>query len=209
MAESKEELEKRLLEELKGKNVAHYSVMLGAWMQTKMEHDKTLVTLSFGGIALLLTIINLTGVWSIWTVLLFLGSFTGFVLTIACALIIYERNATHIESELRGDHRDFKLAQLDKFLKYTFLVGAVCAILASTISMWSKQMTRAKITTAQDLSESLKGIENLGPAGEVKSLSGIENLKPQVVNPASTQPTTSGTAQTQSPAEQPQTDKPK
>ncbi|HYT55619.1 MAG TPA: hypothetical protein VEQ38_12985 [Verrucomicrobiae bacterium] len=78
-SESKDEQDKRLLEELKGKNVAHYSVMLAAWMQTKMEHDKTLVTLSFGGIALLVTVINLTGLWSLWSVLLFAAPLRRFL----------------------------------------------------------------------------------------------------------------------------------
>jgi hypothetical protein len=59
--ESEEEERSRKLDELKGKNVAHYSVLLAAYIQTKMEHDKTLVTLSAAGIGLLLTIISLTG----------------------------------------------------------------------------------------------------------------------------------------------------
>jgi len=173
--ETQEERDKRMLEELKGKNVAHYSVMLAAWMQTKMEYDKTLVTLSFGGIALLVTIINLTGPWSVWSILLFIGAFGGFLLTIGCALVIYERNAAHIESEIRGEHKDFKLKLLDKFLKYSFLCGIVCAILAATLSIWSKQMVEPnkKATTAQNLNESFQGIETLKPTDEVKSLSGI------------------------------------
>jgi hypothetical protein len=207
--ESKDEQDKRFLEELKGKNIAHYSVMLAAWMQTKMEHDKTLVTLSFGGIALLVTVISLTGLWSVWSVLLFAGAFGGFLLTIGCALVIYERNAAHIESELRGAHKDFKLKLLDKFLKFSFLFAVVCAIFASTLSIWSKQMAEPTKTTTQQLNESLRGIETLKPKDEVRSLSGIENLKPPTVIPAPEQPATSGTAQSQAPAGQAQSDKPK
>jgi len=43
MPESKEEAEKRVLRELEGKNIAHYSVLLSSWIQTKMERDKTLM----------------------------------------------------------------------------------------------------------------------------------------------------------------------
>jgi len=207
--ETKDEQDKRLLEELKGKNVAHYSVMLTAWMQTKMEHDKTLVTLSFGGIALLVTVINLTGLWSLWSIVLFASAFVGFLLTIGCALVIYERNAAHIESQIRGEIKDFKLELLDKFLKFSFLFGAVCAIFASTLSIWSKQMAESNKTTMQQSNESLRGIEILKPTDEVKSLSGIENLKPPVFIPAPEQPATSGAAQSQAPAGQAQTDKPK
>ena len=196
--ETEEDRDKRLSEELKGKNVAHYSVMLTAWLQTKMEHDKTLVTLSFGGIALLVTVINLTGYWSLWSVLLFVGAFTGFLLTIGCALVIYERNAAHIESQIRGEQIDLRLQFLDRFLKYSFLFGTVCAILASTISIGSKQMAdsthKSNSATTQQLQESVKGIENLGPSDYLRSLSGIENLKPpQVVN----RPSSTGEAGTQ------------
>lgn len=213
--ETKDEQDKRVLEELKGKNVAHYSVMLAAWMQTKMEHDKTLVTLSFGGIALLVTVINLTGLRSIWSIVLFAGAFGGFLVTIGCALVIYERNAAHIESEIRGEHKDFKLDLLDKLLKFSFLFGAVCAIFASTLSIWSKQMansTKLTITPAiieQLALESLQGIGNLKPTEEIKSLSGIGNLKPPEITPAPTQPATSSAAQTQAPAGEAQSDKPK
>ena len=213
--ESQDERDKRLFEELKGKNIAHYSVMLAAWMQTKMEHDKTLVTLSFGGIALLVTVINLTGLWSLWSVLLFVGAFVGFVVTIGCALVIYERNAAHIESELREERRDFKLGLLDTILNFSFLFGAICAIFASTISIWSKQMesstklTKTPTTTEHRALESFQGIENLKPMDEVRSLRGIESLKPPALTPAPEQPATSGAAQSQPPAGQAQTDKPK
>ena len=201
--ESQEEHDTRMLEELKGKNVAHYSVMLGAWLQTKMEYDKTLVTLSFGGIALLVTVINLTGWWSVWSVLLFTAAFSGFLMTIGCALVIYERNAAHIESEIRGHHKDFKLARLDKFLKYAFLFGAICAILGSTISIGRKQMaesTTKTTTPTQNLNESLKGIDNLAPTEHLRSLSGIENLKPPAVTPAPPAQSPSSTAQPQAPS---------
>ena len=61
MAESSDEKEKRMLRELEGKNIAHYSTLLAAWIQTKMEIDKTLVTLSTAAIALLVTILTAVG----------------------------------------------------------------------------------------------------------------------------------------------------
>jgi len=59
--ENKDEERTRKLEELKGKNVAHYSVLLSAWIHTKMEHDKTLVTVSIGGIGYLISVLTLVG----------------------------------------------------------------------------------------------------------------------------------------------------
>ncbi len=62
MPELKDDREKRKLRELEGKNIAHFSVMLSAWVQTKMERDKTLVTLSSAAIGLLITLITTVGV---------------------------------------------------------------------------------------------------------------------------------------------------
>jgi hypothetical protein len=146
--ETDDESRSRALEELKGKNIAHYSVLLTAFIQTKMEHDKTLVTLSAGGIGLLLTLLNLTGSGSTVSLVLFGGSFSGFLLTIGCALVIYERNASHIENELRGGApKDFKLHLLDRSLKWSFMFAVLCAILAGTVSMWSTQMAASTKST--------------------------------------------------------------
>ena len=58
MAESDEDMKARKLRELEGKNIAFYSTLLSAWIQTKMERDKTLVTLSAAAIGLLVTILT-------------------------------------------------------------------------------------------------------------------------------------------------------
>lgn len=99
--ENKDQEQARKLDELKGKNVAHYSVLLGAWIHTKMEHDKTLVTVSIGGIGYLISVLTLVGVKSMWEIPLFLGGFGGFLITLFTALEIYKANAQHLEKELR------------------------------------------------------------------------------------------------------------
>ena len=148
--ESQDERDKRLFEELKGKNIAHYSVMLAAWMQTKMEHDKTLVTLSFGGIALLVTVIDLTGLWSLSVVLLFVGVFVG--LSLPSGALSQSTNATQRTFRAGTTRRaqGFKLGLLDTILNFSFLFGASCAIFPSTISIRSKQMESSTKLTDTD-----------------------------------------------------------
>jgi hypothetical protein len=71
MPESDDEREKRLLRELKAKNVAHYSVMLDAWIQTRMALDKSLITLSAGGVGVLVTLLTTVGVARPWQIYLY------------------------------------------------------------------------------------------------------------------------------------------
>lgn len=59
--ESEDENRNRILKEPEGKNIAHYSVLLDAWIQTRTERDKTLVTLSAAGVGLLVTILTTAG----------------------------------------------------------------------------------------------------------------------------------------------------
>jgi hypothetical protein len=105
VAESEEERQKTMLKELEGKNVAYYSVLLTAWIQTRMERDKTLVTLSAAGIGLLVTILSTSGVKSSLQLAFFVGSFAGFLITIWSCVQIYQRNSLHIEQEIRGSEQ--------------------------------------------------------------------------------------------------------
>lgn len=59
--------------ELEGKNIAYYSVLVNAWIQTRMERDKTLVTLSAAAVGLLVTLLTTVGINKEWIILLYLA----------------------------------------------------------------------------------------------------------------------------------------
>lgn len=135
MAESKEEREKRLLKELEGKNIAHYSILLGAWIQTRMQRDKTLVTLSSAGVGLLVTLLTTVEISEQWIIYLFGGAFSGFGLTIWSSLQIYQRNSKHIEDSIRGSSKDdSRLEKYDKLSIRAFYVGAIFTISIGIVS---------------------------------------------------------------------------
>ena len=58
MAETSEEREQRLLRELEGKNVAHYSVMLTAFINARVDANKAIFAFSSTGIGLLIAMGN-------------------------------------------------------------------------------------------------------------------------------------------------------
>jgi hypothetical protein len=181
--ETQEDRDKRFLEELKGKNIAHYSVLLSAWIQTRMERDKTLVTLSLAGVGFLITIVNVVGLNSNLSAVLFAVSFLGFMLTIWSSLEIYERNAKHLERELRGaeatrDQKPLKLEQFDKLSKWAFLIAALCAIFGGTISAGSKYMA---IKVSQTTNKPTQEQQQSDTSSEhLHSIQGVETLRPQL-----------------------------
>lgn len=72
------------------KRVEFYSAGLAAWYATRLEHDKSLLTLSAGGIGLLMTLMTTVGVSSAESLVLYV-----------CALVQNNRGQTPV-SRFRG-----------------------------------------------------------------------------------------------------------
>ena len=205
MPESSQEAEKRALRELEGKNIAHYSVLLSAWIETKMERDKTLVTLSAAAIGLLVTILTTVGAKHFWEIPLFAFAVISFLVTIWSSLTIYQLNSEHLEEAIRGSSgKDPRLEKYDKRSVGAFIIGSIAALLigVSSASCELINLKVNKMTNQQKLSsnsekrtisrDSIDGVTKLNPSLEKKSFDGITNLNPQAV-----QQTTQSTSTTQ------------
>lgn len=179
MAESKEDREKRLLKELEGKNVAHYGTMLSAWIRTKMERDKVLLTLSVGGIGLLVTIFSTVGVKHWWEILLYVIAVIFFVTTITVCILIYDRNSKHIEDILRGKAtRDHVLKRYDKLSRDFFIVAVVVSMGIGAVTAYNKLSELNKKGNIQMCDEKTENTTQEEPC-EKKSLNGIDDLRPE------------------------------
>jgi hypothetical protein len=191
MTEIKDENEKRELRELEGKNIAHYQTLLSAWINSRMEQDKMLITVSAGAVGLLITIITTVGVNGFWQCLFASISIFGFIVAICSCLHIFEVNAKHLEENLSSRSTDDSsklLKRLDSLTKVSFYVGIIFAGLMTVTPfllrtggaiMAEKSQDSGKKT--QNLNESINGIKKLSPKNlEIgKSLDGIQNLSPQ------------------------------
>lgn len=197
MPETKEEAEKRALRELEGKNIAHYQVILSAWIESRMERDKTVITLSTVAIGLLVTIITTVGLNGFWQYCFAIIAFAGFIIAIFSCLHIYQFNAKHLEEVLRdkdGKNTSDLLRNLDKLSSICFYTGVIFAILMAIFVSFHKTggLTMAKERQnipkkVEKIQESVNGIKNLSPKQleTGKSLSGISNLSPQNLKPSS------------------------
>jgi len=56
MPETEEQRQQRMLDELKGKNVAHYTVMLAVYINVRVDANKAIFVFSSSGIGLLIAI---------------------------------------------------------------------------------------------------------------------------------------------------------
>ncbi len=191
MAESNEERQKRELRELEGKNIAHYQTLLSTWIETRMEQDKMVITLSAAAIGLLVTIVTTVGIRGFWQYFFAVGSFAGFIIATCGCLHIFQVNAKHLEENLRcksTDDTSKLLKKLDRLTIVCFYAGIICAVLMAIFVSFQKTGGVAMADKGQDapkkvekIQESLNGVKNLSPDKlEVgKSLNGIANLAPQ------------------------------
>ena len=205
MTETKGERQKRELKELEGKNIAFYSVMLGAWIQSRMERDKTLVTLSAAAIGLLVTILTTVGIKIVWEIPLYIIAVTSFSITIWTSLVIYQLNSKHLEEALRGSsEKDPSLEKYDKRSIKSFIFGSIAALAIGILSA-SYQLNKPEENSMSDKDESSKS--TVKPVRVLESVDGVKNLNPKTIikksldgitdlNPQATQKPTEPSAQT-------------
>lgn len=181
------------------KAVEYFAAQVNAWLNTKFEHDKSLLTLSAGGIGLLITLLSTTGVKSIETLVLYILALFAFIVCLSTLLWIFRRNAKHLEGVVKGtETTDPVLVTLDNVAISSFLMGVLfSAIIGISTAVHSYQEKERKMadeksqkTTEQIvLRESINGIANMAPTGVAKlSVEGISQLNPSNVatTPAAT-----------------------
>lgn len=124
------------------KYIAYYSSVINAWLGTNLELDKNLLTLSAGGVGILLSIITAFGVKSPLMLTLFIGGLFCFTTCIICILIIFNKNADYLTSIIEHDHKKETalleiLKILDKFSRYSFSIGLIIACAIGIITAYT------------------------------------------------------------------------
>ncbi|WP_433898215.1 hypothetical protein [Pseudomonas sp. PSE1(2024)] len=187
------------------KDVEFYAAAINAWMTTKFELDKSLLTLSAGGIGLIITLISTVGVRSIESLILSLLSMICFLVTLSCVLGILSRNAKYIQDSLlaNGPASDPVLAHLDRIAVTSFMAGVILAsvIGISTaanayIDKAAKMSEKTTLTGSQVSQESLDLMANLRQTSNKSNASAGQAANTQAATAQSNQ--TSQTAQNSS-----------
>jgi hypothetical protein len=190
------------------KEVAFYTAGVTAWYNTSLEHDKSLFTLSAGGIGLLMTLIRTVGIQSAETLILYIAAIVSFLTCLVSVLVIFKKNRSHIEQVFQGKQEtDHVLAILDNVAIFSFgiavLFSAVIGI-SSAISSYTTKVTQMTNESNKNVSkgvpnfESFEGISNMAPDALLKkSFNGVGALQPQPASQAS-QSTNTTSSQTTS-----------
>ena len=120
---------KNSLEEQKG--VAYYSALVNAWITTRMEKDKQLLTLSAAGIGLIIIFQpKLSTIFEFWIWIL---SGVCFLLSICLLLSVFTDNGDLIEAEIvesksiLKDKLNKRVSLKTKLSGWLFVLGATLA----------------------------------------------------------------------------------
>jgi hypothetical protein len=183
------------------KEIEYYASNVDGWFATALEHDKSVLGLSAGGIGLLLTLLTTVGLSSVWALTLYIVALACFVVALVTILFIFRRNRSYIEQVVAGEARksDPLLSNADTIALLAFGLGviltAIIGIATAVQSYASKEspMSKEPKTTSQPvpLRESFNGVSSLRPSTTVtKSFNGAANLAPKTpaASPATTTP---------------------
>lgn len=173
----------------KDKHTAYYSALVGAWINTKMEKDKSLLTLATGGIGLLVTLLTTVGTKSPLVTVLYGLGFLLFLVSIISAISIFGRNANLIECLIGGEKpKERYLDFLDRVMFWSFILGLVAAV---AIGLLSGTNIAGKLG-GTTLSEDTKTSERPTTTDGQKSLTGLSKLSPSNASQSSGQGQSSG-----------------
>jgi len=159
------------------KELAFYNASVNAWYATRMEKDKSLLTLSVAAIGLLITLITRLESVIVWIAALAIISFIACVISI---ILIFDKNSTHIEEIINEVENPIKLNNLDRIAKYSFILGIILSFIFSLSSSYDISLKvikkennvseKAKFETHEpDVKSSVDGVNKLKPSGTNKS----------------------------------------
>ena len=139
MPETEEQRQQRVLDELKGKNVAHYSVMLAAYINARVDASKAIFVFSSTGIALLIATANKLQSFGTCVKLLYVGALVAFFVAVCSTLLVHIQNAKAIESYIRsegnGKAMDFKLKTWKYINYFSFAIGLAMALIFTLVGL--------------------------------------------------------------------------
>ena len=185
------------------KETAFYAASVNAWLNTKMEYDKSLMVLSAAAIGILVSLLTTQAINSALILFVFGAALLSFIICLVSVLGIFSRNAKHIEKLMldASIQNDDILSILDSISIFSFILGVILTSiigLASAIDNYERKeniMVDKKSDTVnlQKVQESFNDLNTIAPnqaVKEVKSLNGIQKLAPQAQTNTQSQQTT-------------------
>jgi len=157
------------------KELAYYSATINAWINTKMEKDKSILILSSAGIGLLITLLTTIGFNSIWILVFYIITLISFSVTLILEISIFDKNAQYLKSCINDKNDNIKkqIKRLDRFSYISFLIAILFTLFIGLSAGLHGYNKNKENKMAQNESNTL----DIPDEGK-RSLEGFEDLKP-------------------------------
>jgi hypothetical protein len=140
--------------------VDYIAALRDGYMESSMELDRTVLNLSAGGIALLVTLLTAVGVPAWWVALVYLVPLAAFLSVIWTALAILDRNKLHTRMAVAAARSgqpaprpDSETDRLDAWLRTAFWIGVFTTLLVGGVTMWQKGLTGPQGNLTQEMED--------------------------------------------------------
>lgn len=160
-----------------------------AWVNTNIEKDKNILTISSGAIALLVTLLTSFKVSSIFILYYYFAALLYFLVTIILIIIVFDKNADYIELLLNDKENDTNgvklrnlLHYLDRAIIYCFLAGTLTTIYIASQHGFTKLNEEVKSMGDKkeiQIKDKTKAIASVGKGGNVKPITSTDSGKPK------------------------------
>jgi VIT1/CCC1 family predicted Fe2+/Mn2+ transporter len=117
------------------KDIAFHEASVNAWYLSSLERDKSILTLSAGGIGLLITLLTTIGLKSAWALAWYVVAIVAFVVAIIGVLYVFSKNKDYIEKMLNNDSLEKDpLPIADKVVYFSFIIGVVATAIIGIVT---------------------------------------------------------------------------
>lgn len=165
-------------EQKSDKEVAYYSAIVNGWLTTRLEHDKSVLALSSGGVALLVSLLFTQDAITPLIFLLFCIASIAFLVAITAVVVILKRNARHLIGVINESEMNDPILQfLDGVASYAFVVGVLFTLVIGLGIGISAIQIDDKVDKMSD-KDSVKTMIETGKGTIKKSWDGIADVRP-------------------------------
>lgn len=180
------------------KNI-YYGAVVSGFIESSMERDRSLFTISAGAIGLLITLMSTVGPRFRYEIAIYIFSFLSFGLCIILLLKVFNLNKEYFKQLAKDEEPDdAKLGMYDKWIYRFFIIG-ICLFFAEGIITSINQLKSVEVKAMAKEEQkpkefSVDGLSKLVPDSDktaIKSVAGLANLKPQATKPDSNKPSES------------------
>ncbi|MEQ1485683.1 hypothetical protein [Methyloglobulus sp.] len=160
--------------------IEYYAASVTAWFNSSLEYSKSILTLSAGGIGILITLITTFGLDSAEALVLHCFAIICFLIALISTLIVFQQNKTYIEEIQSGKNtsNDPVLSILDVIVLWAFGLGVVFTAIIGISTAIHSYTTKEKIM-ANETRSKVGTMDSFNRAAALQPATRATNSQPQ------------------------------